>query len=62
MDRNTLSAKRKESIDAILAKLPNDAPGNARRAEIRALLDHRDGFHQEVGLLRLIQVLADNPA
>ena len=62
MNRNALHTKRKESIDAILAKLPNDGPGNARRAEIRSLLDNPDGFHQEVAFLRLLQVLADNPA
>jgi hypothetical protein len=62
MDRNTLHVQRKAAVDAVLAKLPNDAPGNAARAEIRALLENKDSLHQEVAMLRLIRVLADNPA
>jgi hypothetical protein len=62
MDRVTLHTQRKAAVDAILAKLPNDTPGNAARAEIRALLENKDSLHQEVAMLRLIRVLADNPA
>jgi hypothetical protein len=64
MDRNTLYTKRKDAIDQILAKMPGDAggPNDKRKAEIRALLDHGDGFHKEVGQLMLIQVLEDFPS
>lgn len=62
MDRNTLFAKRKDAIDQILAKMPSNPTNDARAAEIRTLLDHGDGFHKEVGMLRLLEVLADFPA
>jgi hypothetical protein len=62
MDRNTLHARRKAAVDKVLAKMPSNATNDARAAEIRALLDSGDGFHQEVGMLRLIEVLADFPA
>jgi hypothetical protein len=62
VDRNTLYARRKAAVDKVLSKMPSNPTNDARAAEIRALLDHGDGFHQEVGMLRLIEVLADFPA
>jgi hypothetical protein len=62
VDRNTLFAKRKDAIDQILAKMPSNPTNDARAAEIRALLNHGDGFHKEVGTLMLVQVLEDFPA